>query len=146
MIREALFLESSRVDPPLPEHRETGSDVEWFTSRMLSAQAVLSLHVLAPENVRSSSSSRCPARLSCHGRQTRPCSNHSSANRIGAGFCLAQQHCSSHVSGITPFAGGYRPTFFSVAPAKKSRSQDTVRRLQTPLARDNDASNGTHFW
>ena len=54
------------------------------------------------------------------------------------------------MSGITPFAGGYRPTFFSVDPVrqKNSRSEDrqgrAERRLQTALAKDNDANNDTH--
>lgn len=63
--------------------------------------------------------------------------------------CLTQQHCSRHVSGITPFAGGYRPTFFSVDPTRqKIQDPKTSKTRRAQIAddasEDNDASNGIH--
>ena len=51
--------------------------------------------------------------------------------------CLTQEQ---YVAGITPFTGGYRPTFFSVDPARLKNSRPPRQRrradcrLQTPLA------------
>jgi|SRR5690242_5575578 len=53
--------------------------------------------------------------------------------------CLTQQRCSKHVSGITPFAGGYRPTCTlpSVDPArqKKIKIPRQARRAESRLQR-----------